>query len=141
MYTGVQKDLSIEVCVNILIADDSSLIRSNLGKLIACLEKDISIRESSDVKETIEVLESTFVDILVLDIQFPDGNGFDVLSHIRSSVKSKDRPYIIVLTNYADENMRKKSMQMGADDFFDKSEEFENLVEVIKKAEDLPGKA
>ncbi|MDZ7794255.1 MAG: response regulator [Spirochaetia bacterium] len=112
----------------ILIADDSALIRSNLGKLITQKIEDINLKNSSDVKNTLRNLYSLPVDVLILDIQFPDGSGLDVLRYLKNH---PDRPFIIVLTNNSRQKIREQSLHLGADLFFDKTEEYEKVVEEI----------
>ncbi|MFO7848963.1 MAG: response regulator [Spirochaetia bacterium] len=119
--------------MTILIADDSSLIRSNLIKLIIPASQNVHIKESADVKSTIEELDSSSVDVLILDIQFPDGSGFEVLEYLR---KLENKPYVIVLTNYSSLSRREKCLKMGADLFLDKTDEYEKVVSIIQRHAD-----
>ncbi len=114
--------------MTILIADDSTLIRSNLARLIAFKRKDLQIREAFDVASTIHELKSSKIDVLILDLNFPDGSGFDVLEYLRAG---SEKPFIMVLTNIQNRTVREKSLRDGADLFFDKTEEFELVVEEI----------
>jgi len=114
--------------MKVLIADDSPLIQDNLGKLIARTRESITIKSSYDVSGTTQALESVSFDVLILDIQFPDGSGLDVLRHL--SNKSK-KPFIMVLTNSLNRKIREQSLKLGADLFFDKTEEYEKVVEEI----------
>jgi len=114
--------------VTVLIADDSALIRDNLSKLIGRTRVDIRIKGTADVESTIGELDSAPVDVLILDIQFPDGSGLDVLEYLRIS---KATPFVMVLTNLLSKRVREKSLELGADLFFDKTEEYERVVEEI----------
>jgi DNA-binding NarL/FixJ family response regulator len=127
------------VRVTVLIADDASLIRSNLKKLIERSRGDISFKESANTADTIRMLGDGGIDVLILDLEFPDGSGFDVLQQIGKehsgdgAGRENGRPFVIVLTNHAREQLRNKSLRMGADHFFDKSNEYERAVDVIKR--------
>ncbi|MCF7946547.1 MAG: response regulator [Spirochaetia bacterium] len=114
--------------MTVLIADDSSLIRTHLSKLIGRTREDITIKGSLDVESTIGELDSAAVDVLILDIQFPDGSGLDVLEHVR---KTGAQPFVMVLTNLLSKRIKEKSLDLGADLFFDKTEEYERVVEEI----------
>ncbi len=114
--------------MTVLIADDSSLIRNNLSKLISRTREDITVKGSSDVNSTIRELDSAQVEVLILDIQFPDGSGLEVLEHLRAS---RAKPFIMVLTNLLSTRVKEKSLELGADLFFDKTEEYERVVEEI----------
>lgn len=114
--------------MKILIADDSNLIRTHLGELISTCRNDIELYTSSDLQATIESLENNFIQVLILDIQFPDGSGFSVLEFLKSR---KKKPFVMVLTNLVNAGVRKKSIDLGADLFFDKTEDYERVVEEI----------
>jgi len=136
----VESEAKNEVHVTVLIADDSTLIRSNLRKLIAQSRSDIILRESDDVECTIRELGSGDIDVLILDLEFPDGSGFDVLRQLgkeggngEETRQNSDRPFVIVLTNHAREKLKNKSLKMGANLFFDKTDEYERVVEAISR--------
>ena len=114
--------------MKILIADDSSLIRTHLSDLITTCRDDIEIYTSSDMHSTVECLEMCAIHVLILDIQFPDGSGFSVLEFLKH-IESK--PFVMVLTNLINETVRKKCLQLGADLFFDKTEDYEKVIEEI----------
>mgnify|MGYP002338731343 CR=1 FL=1 len=114
--------------MTLLIADDSSLIQSNLSTLIQHAREDVEIEISSDVESTIRTLRDQHIDILILDIRFPDGRGYEVLRHIDFQ---ENRPFVMVLTNHLNEKVREKSLKLGADLFLDKTEEYEKVVEEI----------
>ncbi|SRR6056297_443260 len=114
--------------MKVLIADDSHLIQDNLGKLIARTRENITIKNSYDVAGTTQALDSISFDVLILDIQFPDGSGLDVLRHLN---KNSNKPFIMVLTNNLSRKIREQSLKLGADLFFDKTEEYEKVVEEI----------
>jgi DNA-binding response OmpR family regulator len=59
----------------------------------------------------------------------PKGSGADVLLDIK---KLNPTPMVIMLTNYPHPENRKKCMERGADYFFDKSTEFQNVLSVLK---------
>ncbi len=114
--------------MKILIADDSPLIRSHLSELIAASRDDIDLHTSSDLHSTIESLENHAFEVIVLDLQFPDGSGFSVLEYLKSR---RLKPFVMVLTNLINGSIRRKSLALGADLFFDKTEEYELVVEEI----------
>ena len=123
--------------MTVLIADDSPYIRDSLTKLIGRTRKDIIIKDSADVASTIGELDSATVDVLILDIQFPDGSGLDVLTYLK---RIKTRPFVMVLTNLLSKRVREKSLELGADLFFDKTEEYEKVVEEIVRLNNKGGR-
>ncbi len=115
--------------MNILIADDSEFIRETLVKLMKPLKFVTSIYLAKDVKESIDLVNRIEMDALVLDIRMPNGQGFDVLD---AAKQKNNPPVVIMLTNYTIDQYKQKSFSKGADYFFDKSTEFEKVVDVIE---------
>lgn len=119
--------------MTILIADDSALIRSNLGKLISRARENIILQNSFNVESTLQELKTAQIDVLILDIRFPDGSGLDVLRKLNTK---PNRPFVMVLTNDSRKRVREQSLKLGADLFFDKTEEYERVVEEIIRFND-----
>jgi DNA-binding NarL/FixJ family response regulator len=67
-------------------------------------------------------------DVIVLDLQLPDGNGLDILPQLKARQPS---PAIAVLTNFAQGAFRARCLSLGADWFFDKSSEFETVGDAL----------
>lgn len=114
--------------MKVFIADDSSEVRERIRMLLSELEKIEMIGEAENVQEAIESIRHLGPDVVILDIRMPGGSGIDVLKEI---VKEDRVPIIIMLTNYPHPQYKKKCMDAGADFFFDKSREFEKVVEVL----------
>ena len=89
-----------------------------------------NVGQSGKPVEAIKSIQSLNPDVAILDIRMPGGSGIDVLKYIK-----KDNPDIIVimLTNYPYPQYRKKCVERGADYFFDKSTEFEKVIDVLKQ--------
>lgn len=116
--------------MNILIADDSKIIRESIQRLISPYTNNSTYYSAENVSEAIAILNKLNFDYLILDIQMPGGTGFDVLKE----AKKKDRAIkVIMLTNYATTAYRNRAIKEGADYFFDKSTDYEELIKVIQK--------
>jgi DNA-binding response OmpR family regulator len=114
--------------MNILIVDDSEIIRTTLPRLIAPYLEGAEFYFATNVWEAISQLNKLPFSDVILDIHMPGGSGFDVLKVAKSH---KPAPRVIILTNYASDAYRKKAAKEGADYFFDKSTDYEELVKVI----------
>ncbi len=86
------------------------------------------IGEAENVQDAINSIHEFEPDVVILDIRMPGGSGIDVLKKIK---KKNEVPVIIILTNYPHSQYRKKCMEAGADFFFDKSGDFEEIVKVV----------
>lgn len=67
-------------------------------------------------------------EVLILDMRLSGGDGFKVLQDVK---QQQAPPLVIVLTNYP--AYRQKCLEAGADYFFDKSVEFEQVISLLEK--------
>jgi len=116
--------------MRILIADDSKIFRAYLIDLLSRIEGIEIAGQAEDSPAAVEAIEKLKPDVAILDIRMPKGDGILALETIK---RNKVNPETIMFTNYPYPQYRKKCMDAGADYFFDKSTEFEKLVEVLKK--------
>ena len=116
--------------MKVLIADDSVLWRERLTAMISELPGIQVIGQAENAQNAINSIRILKPDVTILDIRMPGGNGFEVLENIK---KDKWHPLMIVLTSYLYPPYKKKCLDSGADYFFDKSTEFQKVIEVLKK--------
>lgn len=84
---------------NLLIVDDSSIVRKILIKTIGLSNIEVnSIVEAENGQEALEKINSNWVDLIFLDINMPVMNGVEFLEKIRNDKNLKETPVIIVST-------------------------------------------
>ena len=115
--------------MRIFIADDSELLRVRLVDMLSEIEGIEIIGQAQDSLDAIESIERLNPHVVILDVRLPQGNGIKVLETIKKNLQS---PKVIIFTNYPYPQYRKRYMDAGADFFFDKSTEFEELVDTVK---------
>jgi len=115
--------------MKVLIVDDSEVVRERLRTMLSELKGVEVIGQAESSKEAIGAIRKLKPDAVILDIQMSGGNGIKVLEKIKEEMPSTK---VIMLTNYPYPQYRKKCMDAGADYFFDKSTEFEKVIEVVK---------
>ena len=109
----------------LLLVEDDDTIRSSLKFFLE--DEGFSLTPVSSCKEALEKIDNSF-DLALLDINLPDGNGFDLLNDIKSKV---DIP-IIFLTASDIEVSIVRGLDMGADDYITKPFKARELVSRIK---------
>ncbi len=67
-----------------LIADDHSIVRQGVSLLIKELFFNAKIHQANNFKETLKILRETKIDLLVLDINFPDGNSLNIIADTKA---------------------------------------------------------
>jgi two-component system OmpR family response regulator len=115
--------------MKLLVVDDSELILDRLVGLLNGLHGMADIDTAETLAQTLETARSVRPDLIILDFHLPDGNA----SQVVPALKEMDPNVMIaVLTNDASESNRAKCMKAGSDWFFDKSTEFEKVLELIQ---------
>lgn len=110
------------------IVEDSPVICSNLvDTLDEIVELDLlgtAESEQEAVSWLAQAPESC--NLMIIDVFLKSGTGIEVLRQAREKLPKAS---LVVLTNYATADMRKRCLKLGADRVFDKSAELEELLE------------
>lgn len=102
----------------ILIVDDDSHYRSLLKKRLQ--NAGYLIAEAADGLEAVEILRVESYDLILLDLNMPNMDGFEVLEWISNNKHTKDSN-VIVLTSDSKRDTVVTSLTLGAKDFITKS--------------------
>ena len=116
----------------ILLVDDEKNARKNIG---AYLESEgYEVLLAADLKTARKHLSAQEADIVLLDVQLPDGYGPDLLAE---TSQLPFRPPIIMITAHGKIEMAVEAMKNGAHDFIQKPIKFDRLEQSIKRAQDI----
>ena len=85
--------------INALILDDSEFDRVKLRRLLKDTSVPISLREASDVQTFEAMLDSSVFDVVLIDHQLVDTDGFDALALLRQSGKNRGAACIMITGN------------------------------------------
>ncbi|MEO8545027.1 MAG: response regulator [Burkholderiaceae bacterium] len=110
------------------IVEDSQVIRDSL---IATLEELVAVEVVGTAdSETTAVrwlcTAGNVVDLIIVDLFLKQGSGLGVLRAVHGSAQ---RCTMVVLSNYATPDMRRKCLELGADRVFDKSNDIDALIQ------------
>jgi DNA-binding NarL/FixJ family response regulator len=117
--------------LKVFISDDSATVRERLVTMALDLPEVDVVGQAKDVPGTLEAVRRIRPDVVILDIRMPGGNGIEVLREVK---KMNPAPRVIMLTNFAYAQYRKKCEQAGADFFLDKSTESDKLPQALEQA-------
>ncbi len=113
----------------ILIVDDEKHARDLLGDYLA--DEGFEVITASTLEEARAQIQLENADIVLLDVQLPDGYGPDLLTETSSMTIP---PLIILITAYGDIEMAVDAMKNGAYDFLQKPIQFDNLEKSLQRA-------
>lgn len=113
--------------VKLLLVDDSELIRT---RLVGLLQGLAEVDTAASLDQALECARHGKPELLILDLHLPDGNVTQILGELR---QLHPGARMAVLTNDASEFNRQRCLSAGADCFFDKSTEFEKVLELVQR--------
>ncbi|MDX9923378.1 MAG: response regulator [Ignavibacteriaceae bacterium] len=116
--------------MTVAIVEDSTIIKERIKEKIDQYPEIKLLWEAGLLSDGLRKINEEIPDYLILDIQLPDGNGIDILKLIK---EKKYDTTVIILTNYPIGGINSKCCSIGADYFFDKTNEFEKVFSVLKK--------
>lgn len=106
--------------INVLLIEDS---RGDYFNILQLLDKsetvDFEITHAPNLANGLKILDSTYVDVVLLDLGLPDSEG---LESFKSIFKKYHKIPIIILTGLANEEIGTKAIKYGAQDYLVKGE-------------------
>jgi len=110
----------------LLVEDNLSIAK---GLMYSLEQKEYKVLHAENVKCTLEIMDKEKIDLVILDVSLPDGNGFDLY---KSDISKKKIPTIF-LTARDDENDIVKGLELGAEDYITKPFATKELIARINK--------
>ena len=119
----------------VLLVDDHELIRQGLARAFERDEDMSVVGQAGTVADGIAAWESLQPDVVVTDLQLPDGHGLDVVRAIRAT---SDTAGVVVLTMHAGDDKIFAAMEAGASAFVGKDTRATEVVSAAKHAAVAP---
>ena len=116
--------------IKVLIADDHSIVRAGLKKILR-EEKDIEISgEASNHQSVLASLSKDIPDLVLLDISMPGRSGLDTLKDIKSLYPKLK---VLILSMHPEDRYAVRTIKAGAAGYVSKESATEELVHAIRK--------
>lgn len=119
----------------LLIVEDDSDIVENLSALLE--DEGYSVCHAPNVKSALNKLHTENIDLVLLDITLPDGNGYSICTAVKHATNAP----VIFLTAMTDEASIITGFQLGADDYITKPFKPMELIYRVRNALRKSGKA
>ncbi|ABE49212.1 response regulator receiver domain protein (CheY-like) [Methylobacillus flagellatus KT] len=118
--------------MKVLLVEDSSLLRETIMDILSDCRglsfKGVALSQD----EAIAQLYKQPFDLLLVDIELAQGNGFEVIKATQRPDYPFPRPTYLILTNHTYPQYRQMANELGVDHFFDKSMDFDLAIETIE---------
>lgn len=115
----------------VLVVDDSKFFRELIVDVLKPLELEFQL--AGDGVESLDILRRSPFDLVLLDLNLPRMNGYELIAAIRSDAALKHTPLLAMSGVFRKETDVARVVQAGADDFINKSFKPEQLQERVRK--------
>jgi chemosensory pili system protein ChpA (sensor histidine kinase/response regulator) len=112
----------------VMVVDDSITMRRVASKLLT--RNNYHVVTAKDGVDALAQLEETQPDVMLLDIEMPRMDGFELASHMRNEARYRDIP-IIMITSRTGSKHRDHAMEIGVNKYMGKPYQEEELIENI----------
>jgi len=117
--------------IRVLVVDDHEVLRAGVCLLIDRTPDMLVVGESGSVSRTMGLVAATRPDVVVLDVNLPDGNGITLCRTLHEKYPNARS---LILTGYGSEEASQAAMLAGASGYVLKTVHGNNLVESIRRA-------
>ncbi|OJF76485.1 MAG: histidine kinase [Treponema sp. CETP13] len=129
----LMKDGDVDnVSRSILIVEDEKGLNSVIANYLEEKLGDVQVFQAYDGFEAGALLADKKPRCVIMDLNIPGIDGFNLCSKIRDS-NDFGKPQVYVITSLTDEGIEKKVKDLGATEFFQKPIDMEDLADKIKK--------
>lgn len=114
----------------ITLVEDDRFIQDFVSQKL--IEAGYQMSVCGDGEVAFDVITANNPDLLLLDLDLPNRNGFDILKELRADEKYAKTP-VIIFSNNDDPTIKQQVLKAGAQDFYMKATtDTEELIEKIK---------
>jgi chemosensory pili system protein ChpA (sensor histidine kinase/response regulator) len=112
-----------------LVVDDSITVRRVTQRLLE--RNGMRVLTAKDGVDAVSLLQDNLPDIILLDIEMPRMDGYEVAAHVRGDSRLKDIP-IVMITSRVSEKHRARAIELGVDDYLGKPYQESQLLDAIE---------
>ena len=119
--------------MQLMVVDDSAMVRERLADLLCGIAGVQAVLQADCGQRAMELLQQDTtgaVRFIVLDIEMPGESGLQLLQRIKSS---RSDICVAMFTQHANSQHRARSLDGGADFFFDKSSDIDRLEILVRQ--------
>jgi chemosensory pili system protein ChpA (sensor histidine kinase/response regulator) len=112
-----------------LVVDDSITVRRVTQRLLE--RNGMRVMTAKDGIEAMALLQEHVPDVILLDIEMPRMDGYEVAAHVRNDARIADVPIIMITSRVGDKH-RARAIELGVDDYLGKPYQESQLLDAIE---------
>jgi len=126
----IQAISSIDLAPSILVVDDSVTVRKVTSRILR--RQGYRVLTAKDGIEALKSMQEEIPAVMLLDIEMPRMDGFEVATRVRASQDLKHIP-IVMITSRTGDKHRQRAMELGVDQYMGKPYQEEQLLETLNQ--------
>ena len=127
--------LANELPLRILVADDNSVNQLVARRMFERFGYQVDF--AANGVEAVKAVQDKVYDVVFMDVQMPEMNGYEATQRIREVIAKERQPYVVALTANAMEGDRDTCLQNGMNDYLAKPLRFPELEKILKSVKPL----
>ena len=117
--------------IKVLYVEDAAVIRDTISRLLEISGYEVAYAQNGE--EGVEMALSWKPDVVLMDLRMPVMDGFKAINQIKTNPKTNHIP-IFVISAWSSKKDRTKAKLEGADEYFVKPPDLNQLIESIERA-------
>ncbi|MFD5829246.1 response regulator [Lentzea sp. NPDC060358] len=114
--------------IRVLIADDETLMRAGIRLILENDPEITVVAEANDGRQAVELTARHIVDVALLDIRMPGGDGLKAAEQIAKTTN------VVMLTTFGEDSYVAQALKVGATGFLLKDTPPQDLINAVRKA-------
>jgi chemosensory pili system protein ChpA (sensor histidine kinase/response regulator) len=111
-----------------MVVDDSITVRRVTQRLLE--RNGMRVVTARDGMDALSVLAENSPDVLLLDIEMPRMDGYEVAAHVRADTRLQSLPIIMITSRVGDKH-RARAIELGVNDYLGKPYQEDQLLSAI----------
>jgi CheY-like chemotaxis protein len=117
--------------IKVLYVEDAAVIRDTISRLLEISGYEVAYAQNGE--EGVEKALSWMPDVVLMDLRMPVMDGFKAINQIKTNPKTSHIP-IFVISAWSSKKDRTRARLEGADEYFVKPPDLNQLIEAIEQA-------
>lgn len=124
--------------LKVVLVEDSPRLRDLLAGILREIEGIVVVGEANDEVSAVRLLQEQPADLVIVDLELRAGSGLGLLRTLAGEPGRFRRPRAVVFSNHDHPHLRERCRKLGAEKFFNKVSQVDDLIDFLAAARPAP---
>lgn len=121
--------------LKVVLVEDSPRLRELVAGMLSEIDGIAVVGAAGDEASALRLLAEISADLVIVDLELPAGSGLGVLAALAHTTRG--RPRAVVFSNHDHPQLRERCRELGAERFFNKAAQLDELLDFLMAARPL----